>query len=277
MNYDVFPFDFNDPQMASLYEDTQFWSARFGMMLMTHFPLAPNLNVLDLACGTGYPLFQLAAMLGTSSHVTGLDIWQAGLKRAEARKAYFGIENVSLVHLEGEHYPFEDNQFDWVVSNLGVNNFDDPRSALAECVRVLKPGGGIILTTNIKGHMQEFYDAMRAVLEDHKKQTTLQRLNTHEAHRYTVKSCSELITSAGFTIEKAVENQYQMRFLNGSAMFNYPLIRFGFLEAWLNIPDEKDRQPLMQEVENRLNERAKFDGELSLTIPMLYLQARINP
>lgn len=273
----VFPFDFEDPQMADFLEDTPFWSARFGIMLMKHFPLEHNLNVLDLACGTGYPLFQLAAMLGPSCHLTGLDIWKEALKRAERRRDYFGLDNVSLVHLEGETYPFADNSFDWVVSNLGVNNFDHPQSALVECARVLKAGGRIAITTNLVGHMAEFYTIFRAVLKDHKNQTYIKRLNAQEAHRGTMKSHAQLLTEAGFTIERAVESQFEMRFLDGTALFRMPLIRYGFMAGWVNVIDEKDQSALMKKLEKRLNEHAKSQGGLTLNIPMLYLQARLNP
>ncbi|MEQ8676762.1 MAG: class I SAM-dependent methyltransferase [Aggregatilineales bacterium] len=274
-NYD-FPFDFDDPHMAALLEDTPFWSARFGMMMMSHLPLAPNMQILDLACGTGFPLFQLASMFGPSSHITGLDIWKEGLNHAEKRRAHFGIENVSLVHLDGDHYPFPDDHFDWVVSNLGVNNFDNPQSALAECARVLKPDGRIAITTNLTGHMQAFYTVFRAVLKDHKNQTYLQRLTAHEAHRGTVKSHANLLSSAGFIGEKAVEDQFILRFLDGSALFSYPLIRFAFMPAWLGIIDEDEQDSIMEAVENRLNEVATVDGEIRLSIPMLYLQGRLN-
>ena len=276
MKISALPFDFDDPHMAALVEDTPFWSARFGMMLMTHLPLAPNMQILDLACGTGFPLFQLSAMFGPTSHITGLDIWKEALNRAEKRRAHFGIENVSLVHLEGERYPFTDDHFDWVVSNLGINNFDNPQSALAECVRVLKPGGRIAITTNLTGHMQTFYNVFRAVLKDHKNQTCLQRLTVHEAHRGTVKSHANSLSSAGFTLEKVIQDQFDLRFLDGSAMFSYPLIRYGFLPAWLDIIDEKEQDSIMEAVKNRLDEQAKVTGEIRLPIPMLYLQGRLN-
>jgi ubiquinone/menaquinone biosynthesis C-methylase UbiE len=50
------------------------------------------------------------------------------------------------------------------VSNLGVNNFDNAEPVLRECQRVLRPTGRLLISTNLVGHMAEFYDAYRHVL-----------------------------------------------------------------------------------------------------------------
>ena len=47
----------NQPEMASAFDQVSFWSARFGVFLFEHLELRPNLNILDLACGTVFPLF----------------------------------------------------------------------------------------------------------------------------------------------------------------------------------------------------------------------------
>jgi ubiquinone/menaquinone biosynthesis C-methylase UbiE len=59
---------------------------------------------------------------------------------------------------------FADGTFDLLVSNLGINNFDDPPAVLCECRRVARPGAKLALTTNLQGHMQQLYGLYAQVL-----------------------------------------------------------------------------------------------------------------
>ena len=62
--------------------------------------------------------------------------------------------------------PFADATFDLMVSNLGVNNFDGSCGRHPRVPpRVAKPGAILALTTNLQGHMQEFYAIFDEVLE----------------------------------------------------------------------------------------------------------------
>ncbi len=49
-------YDVHQPELASAFDEVSFWSARFGAFLFRHLTLRPHLAILDLACGTGFPL-----------------------------------------------------------------------------------------------------------------------------------------------------------------------------------------------------------------------------
>ncbi len=95
-------------------------------------------RVLDLACGTGIAT-SLAAARG--ARVSGVDFSPAMLKAA--RQRYPAIE---FRESEANALAFEDESFDAVISNFGVNHFDFPLAAIAEVRRVLKPGGRFVFT-----------------------------------------------------------------------------------------------------------------------------------
>ena len=84
--------------------------------------------------------------------------------RAKFKLSAYGLHNVEFVETDAAHMPFEEPQFDLIISNLGINNFEDPAGVLAECFRVTKPGGRIALTSNIKGHMEEFYSVFKKII-----------------------------------------------------------------------------------------------------------------
>ena len=52
-----FTYDLNGPDIAAAFDQVSLWAARFGLFLFSHLELRPSLNILDVACGAGFPLF----------------------------------------------------------------------------------------------------------------------------------------------------------------------------------------------------------------------------
>jgi arsenite methyltransferase len=266
-------YDLNDPAMASVVDECSLWAARFGLFLLSHLDLRPNLNILDVACGSGFPLFELAQMHGASCQVTGIDIWKQGLERARVKAHAYQPPNVQILEADASQMPFADASFDLIVSNLGVNNFADPAAVLAECFRAAKPGARLVLTTNPMGHLSEFYAVFREVLRQLQKLSSLERLQVQEAHRGTKDSLGDLLQAAGFRVVRIREDQFRLRYLDGSAFFQHFLTQVGFLEGWKQVVDQEDEERVFALLENRLNQVARAAGELRMTVPMLYLEA----
>lgn len=269
----VITVDFEDMQLAEAFDQLPLWSAPFGQLLLEHVPLRPNLSVLDVGCGTGFPLLELAGRLGQSSQVVGLDIWQPALQRAKKKRDYFSVPHVSLVAYDGEGFPFGDASFDVITSNLGVNNFAKPLHAIRECYRVTQPGGQLVMTSNLVGHMEEFYEIFRQVLTDFGNTVYLERLNQQEAHRGTANSHQMLLREGGYEIEQVIQRSFIMRYANGTAFFQHPFIRLAFLPAWVSLIDEPDRDPIFSRIATQLNDHAETEDELRLTIPSVCIVA----
>ncbi|WP_126555309.1 class I SAM-dependent methyltransferase [Dictyobacter kobayashii] len=265
-------YDLDDPAVISVIDQVSLWSARFGFFLFDHLELRPNLNILDLACGTGFPLFELAQMHGASCQVTGVDIWKSAIERARLKAKAAQCSNVQLVEADATRLPFEDGSFDLIISNLGINNFPAPDAVLAECFRVSKPGARLVLTTNPSGHMTEFYALFRQTLLELQKPVYLERLQAHEAHRGSKESLSDQLRAAGFRVGKIRESQFHLRYLDGSAFFTHFLTQIGFLEGWRRVVDQEDEERVFALLENKLNLIAHAAGELRLTVPMLYME-----
>ena len=265
-------YDLNQPEMASAFDQVSFWSARFGLFLFKYLELRPNLNILDLACGTGFPLFELAQVYGTSCQVTGIDSWKEAVERARSKLNTYQFPNMKILEADAAHLPFQESEFDLIVSNLGANNFTDPYAVFAECFRVAKPKARIVLTTNITGHMPEFYAVFRQTLLELQKPAYLERLHMNEAHRGTRESISGMLQATGFRIVNAAEESFHLRYLDGSALFNHLLTQLGFLDGWRRVVDPEDEEHVFALLENKLNQIARAHGELCMTVPMLYLE-----
>jgi ubiquinone/menaquinone biosynthesis C-methylase UbiE len=264
--------DFSSPQLLAAYDELPLWSAMFGLLLLEEVPLSGVTNVLDVGCGTGFPLIELAERLGPRAQVHGIDPWSAGLARAAEKIASRGTRNVTLHEGSASSMPFANSTFDLIVSNLGVNNFDDREAAIRECRRVAPDGATLALTTNLQGHMHEFYEVFERILET-EDDDARERLRAHVAHRATVTSVRALLENGGFSITRVVQREGVMRFADGTALLNHHFIKLGFLDGWKKVVPGRERI-VFARLRDALNDLAARQGELRLTIPMAYIEAR---
>ena len=108
-----------------------------------HAGVRPGQRVLDVACGTGVVAIT-AARLG--ARVTGLDLTSELLEMALRNAELAGVE-IDWHEGDVEKLPFEDATFDVVLSQFGHMFAPRPDIAIAEMLRVLKPGGTLGFST----------------------------------------------------------------------------------------------------------------------------------
>ena len=94
-------------------------------------------KVLDVACGTGDMVVELTKQGCT---VTGVDLSQEMMEIAKQK-----APDATYILADAEHLPFEDNSFDAVTCAFGVRNFVHLERGLSEMLRVLKPGGTMVI------------------------------------------------------------------------------------------------------------------------------------
>ena len=104
-------------------------------------------DILDLATGSGDVLFALRQGLGDEARLTGLDFCEPMLDRARTKRAKKGLGEGANQFLTGDclDLPFEDASFDLVTIAFGLRNLADRGQGLSEMLRVLRPGGRLIV------------------------------------------------------------------------------------------------------------------------------------
>lgn len=264
----------DSPEVVDTYDELSLWSAPFGLLLLKHLELEPKITVLDIGFGTGFPLIEIAERLGPSCKVFGLDPWLNAHIRAKLKTSRYDVRNLETIAGVGEHVPFRSDHFDLIVSNLGINNFENPDQVLSECNRILKPAGRVSLTTNLFGHWKEFYDVFAETLTELGRLDLVAELKQHEEHRITIRALSALFAQNGLAVTRYLQDQFEMKFLNGSAFLRHHFVKLGFLDAWKGIIPPSDWPAVFAALETNLNQLAHSHGSLRLTVPMAYIEGR---
>ncbi|MEX0876316.1 MAG: ubiquinone/menaquinone biosynthesis methyltransferase, partial [Phycisphaerales bacterium] len=107
----------------------------------------PGEAVLDCACGTG-DLTQAFARYSRAAHITGTDYTPGMLEVAHHKRNSLHdriADRISYRQADAQDLPFEDASFDVVSIAFGIRNVQDPRKAVGEFARVLRPGGRLVI------------------------------------------------------------------------------------------------------------------------------------
>ncbi len=109
--------------------------------------LPPGSHGLDVGCGIGLQAMLLAEAVGPVGHVTGIDLSPKFLTYAGSIAEMAGIsEQISFQEGDMNNLPFDDATFDWVWSANCVGYAPgEPLPLLKELVRVVNPGGSVII------------------------------------------------------------------------------------------------------------------------------------
>ncbi len=151
---------------ADVYERSMGrWSRRLAPGLITFAGIGGATRVLDVGCGTGSLVFELARNAGIQL-LEGIDASEIYVAAAKAQAT---DPRITLQHGDACAMPFADAAFDAALSQLVLQFVPDPVAALAEMRRVVRPGGVVAAAVWNSGggmpHQRMFWDTA-AMLDD---------------------------------------------------------------------------------------------------------------
>ncbi|MBN2198751.1 MAG: methyltransferase domain-containing protein [Candidatus Aminicenantes bacterium] len=119
-------------------------------------------SVLDGGCGTG--IFSVIFARNGAAKVTGIDISPGSLETARSLAERFGLKNTEFRREDMLHLPFSPDSFDIIWAWGSVHHTTDPFGAIAGLLRLLKPGGSILLAVYKKTKVTFLHEAVRRTL-----------------------------------------------------------------------------------------------------------------
>ncbi len=263
-------YNLNDPACISIIDDLPFWSAPFGIKLLDKVRYKKNIRALDIGFGFGFPLIELAMRLGSTSKIYGIDPGKAGMERTRLKLKYTDVQNIELIEGAAETMPFENNFFDLIVSNNGLNNVQDLTKVLAECNRVSKMTAQFVFTFNTNRTFIELYDAFREVLREHGLRECEEKIDAHiYSKRKPLSEFKNVLGEAGFLVRAIYKDEFTYRFSDGTSMFNHFFMKVAFMEAWKGIVPSSLQDEIFQRIEDKLNRRAKRNQGFAMRVPFV--------
>jgi len=105
-----------------------------------------NDHVLEVGIGTGLNL----PLYPTHCHITGIDLSEEMLEKAQDKVIELGLISVTLKVMDATVMDFGDSEFDSAVATYTISAVPDPVGVLREMRRVVKPGGSIVLLNHFR-------------------------------------------------------------------------------------------------------------------------------
>ena len=162
------------------FEDTYWWFVArrhlITSLIRRHYERDGNLDILDIGCGTGAMLDELAPF----GHVVGADVAPEALSFCRERSSHYPLTRADVRRM-----PFETASFDVVTAMDIIEHIDDDKAAVGEIFRVLRPGGRLFVTV----------PAFPSLWSEHDEAL-------YHYRRYTAPHLKDLFQRVGFSVPK---------------------------------------------------------------------------
>ena len=246
------------------------WRERFDALINESVELPAKGRVLDLNCGTGAFAIEIAAKMHGNGEVLGVD---SSAERIEIAKAKALVKKAKDIRFEqgiDTALPFEGDEFDAVIGDASFTHPDQIQHVLNEMVRVVRPGGQVILKVTTRGSFDEFFSIYWEALHDigmaDEVWTGLEALINQ---RHTLSEAESIAERSGLREINRLASKEEFSFPTAGEFFDSPLIADLFLTEWLSIVPDERRQMVLERLRaiiERERNAASFDVSIKAAV-----------
>ena len=156
-----------------------------------------NVHFLDVGCGTGWAVGQVANLVNGRGLFYGVDLSPKMIEKAKSN--FSGKDNFRFIQANSESIPLNDSFFDIIICTNSFHHYLNPDKALKEMARLLKKGGKLFL-------LDPTADTWIAKFAD----TIIKSFEPEHVKMYSTKEFQQLFEQAGlkYSASKAI-NKYQ--------------------------------------------------------------------
>jgi ubiquinone/menaquinone biosynthesis C-methylase UbiE len=251
-------------QMAAGWDDDRRWiwdaSRPVGEWLVDALDPQPGETILELAAGVGDTGLAAASRLGDSGRLISTDFSEQMVAAASRRAEELGVSNVDFRRMDAERMDLDDDSIDGVVCRWGYMLMADPRAALRETGRVLRPGGRLALSVWGDPRANLWASVPAAVLSEHTGQPPPDPLAPGIFAMASEERTRELLTEAGLTPRRMEHVEMEWSFDTPDDHWRYVMDLAGALAMRVRSLPEDDQAAVRRLTEERLRPMVRTPG-----------------
>jgi ubiquinone/menaquinone biosynthesis C-methylase UbiE len=231
------------------------WRDRFDSLVNSNVKFPTEGRILDLNCGTGAHAIELAILMRARGDVIGVDPDAERIEIAKAKALAQRVEDGSFEEGDIFDLRFTDDDFNAVIGDATMLPAAEIEPLLKEMVRVANYDAPVILKLTTQGSFDDFFSIYwEALMRAGIVNGVWGKLEKMIHERLTVDAAKSLAEGKGLHQVVCFTSKEEFEFEDARDFIESPIIKDIFLDDWLEIVPESNRQTVLENILSIIDE-----------------------